>query len=364
MLGFFKRSKDQLRVLPAEEPKPNLQSVLIWVDESYRDPVSRVVRALALEEAYRDTGLREVHLVCPTIGLFTHEASQRGINVSTPDHEAPPLTLADTIQQLQPDIVVADLLNPPVAFPRTAGDKRLLFVLLCDRFHETALGADMVILPGCHPAPTFESLRLQPSRLADCLHGWDVVPLPKLYEEEASSNTSTSCIVALSSDEFVDHMLPLEQTLKTVFKQSLSLLDDSANGLPDKLKGLFDPKKTCDRESTLKDRRDMIDQANVVLTHTGPHMYEFLARGKNVILYTTSESEWTTAQWMQSQLGGVMAFNARKKEGDELDSQLKSVLDAPEIQKRAENNAEPIIKKNGAAHIASLTMDRWFQLVQ
>lgn len=364
MLGFFKRSKDQLRVLPAEEPKPNLQSVLIWVDESYRDPVSRVVRVLALEEAYRDTGLREVHLVCPTIGLFTHEAGQRGINVSTPDHEAPPLTLADTIQQLQPDIVVADLLNPPVAFPRTAGDKPLLFVLLCDRFHETALSADMVILPGCHPAPRFESLRLQPSRLADCLHGLDVVPLPKLYEEEVSSNSSTSCMVALASEEFMDHMASLEQTLKNAFKQPLFLLDDRANGLPDKLKGLFEPKTTCNRESTLKDRLHMIDQANVVMTHTGPHIYEFLARGKAVILYATSDSEWTTAQWLQSQLDGVTAFDARKKEGSDMESRLKNVLDDPEFQKQTKNKTELIIKENGAVRIATLTMNRWFQLAQ
>ncbi|MBD3268390.1 hypothetical protein GF373_17120 [bacterium] len=270
-----------------------IQTALIWIDPAFKDVTARIVRGFALAEACRDHAIPTVLLSCPeTDGSFLDSNLYR-IHLLDNTRKKSTQDFAALLDRWEPDLVIADLVNP--SKPQSLKARIPHLALIGDSFSESLFYADTVLLPGPVPYPNFETLDLLPSTLDNSLHGQRYIPLPHQYFTERE-HTPSKIGLALSGNcsvHDVDVLVTLITHLGWMDYFFFADMPEKAfwpirNAYPNKGRNGFD--------LTIKQRIRFIDEARVILAYPDIHIFEFLARGKPVVLLPRNQIEYKICQ--------------------------------------------------------------------
>ncbi|MBN2328371.1 MAG: hypothetical protein JXR73_14595 [Candidatus Omnitrophica bacterium] len=268
------------------------ESILIWIDSAYNDQSARLVRAIALAEGFQKSGINHIVLACPESQNLPEESEKRHIQWVDSRPGGDPLPFFEIVKASNADLAISDCF----ILPRHSSDETIPYwVLLCDVFSRQVFDSDAIqtyLMPGWILAPDFERLDLPPSRLGNCLHGVDYVPIPTIYYDEVSSPIEPDrLLIALSGHVNLESLRQLLDAIRNSWKDGVCILADvnskMAPQIREKIAGnielLIDP--------PWEKRLKAIRRAKLVLAYPSLNVYEFFAMCKPMILMPRNRQE-------------------------------------------------------------------------
>mgnify|MGYP006311852795 CR=1 FL=1 len=97
---------DSEEILDEEEEAIDIERVLIWIDKDHSDLISRILRGVAIAEAYVLLGSNHVVLACPYIPLVDIVVKESGIQYIQTNSVEGNIHLKESIIKLKPEIVI------------------------------------------------------------------------------------------------------------------------------------------------------------------------------------------------------------------------------------------------------------------
>lgn len=296
-MSLWKRIKDNrvektVKAREQQSSKVRPESVLIWIDAACNDHSARVVRGLAIAEAFRSKGIEKITLACLQSRNLLSEANDRNVYWLDSRPNGNPITFNEIVKTSKADLVIAD---SSVA-PRLQSDLPVpLFVLLADVFSPSLLETDsirVVLLPGLISPPDFEILRILPSRIGNCIHGMDYVPIPNSYFTDEIPNSQEDRVLAVLSGTMTpESFTSLLQTVKQSWSGGIVILADTPAESVQKIQEMTDESIEWLIAPSLRERVDAIRRAVVALAYPALNVYELLALRKPVLLMPRNEEE-------------------------------------------------------------------------
>jgi len=368
MLGFFRRSKEEKEQAKkeAKRRKIKLDRVLLWIDGAHRDLASRALRALALAEAFRRAGAQETVLACPALGWLAEAAKERGLIFLDAARDGVAMRFQEIFAVSPAEILVADPVVP-ISAPRTAAERiRPLFVQIGDAFSESLFTLDMVILPGVIVPPDFERLHLPPSRLTNCIHGENYVPLPALYSSRKKQPVEgrKTFLAAIAGNPAFDEAAAFVETMRAVEGGETALLADVPPALLESLHEKFAGMRIAGREASIMERLALIQEAEWIAAYPTNQIYEFLALGKPVILCPQTAAEEKVCQRIAEAGAGISAWENGRLSLEKVKA-LAAEWNGDEAKRRSAGaKAAELIPFGGAVRTVSLIVDRWIERLE
>ncbi len=358
MLGFLRKNKEEQNThteVSHTTPSKKVEQALVWIDPAYRGSPSRILRGAALAQALRAQGVSNVILACPYLPMIVFLiADLQHVDVSAEENVK---NLREAIKQYQPQLVIADLPAPmqsPLSLQGPA------FCQFGEKFQENLFSANLVLLPGMVAPPNFEQMKLQASRMADCLHGMEYVALPQTYfNTPANAQKKEQTLLIVSNNSSAEQALKILHDVKTANSESIKVMLEGAESLRPTLVNEIGVGNVVQQEMSLEERLGLMDQVKVVLTPPLPIMYEFMARGSAVIFYPGNVREKSLCAYLEEQTIGLQWQEENTQEF------LQNVLHDSSRLDHLREKSKSMLKRDGATRLAKVLVQRmeaWYAL--
>lgn len=362
-MALWKRIKDNrlekaAKVREGRKAPALPQSVLIWIDAAYNDLPARIVRGLALAEAFACAGVERVTISCLESRNLPAETEKRSIAWIHSRPNGNPITFNEIVKQAGADLVVADSATPP----RLQFDIHVpLFALLADSFSPTLFESDRVnavLLPGLIEPPDFETISLLPSRVGDAIHGPQYVPLPNEYFAPSPVETPPDrALIAVSGTVDADPLKRLIEIVHSAGLNAVSILADvpspSADSLRVELSGvcelLIDP--------PLSERRAALRSTRVILAFPSLIVYELLSQHQPLVLLPQSEQETRMSRQLLEK--GAARVIPTGEASDVLKTQVEEILHNEAARSQIITRASELIPPEGARNLVDVLVTRY-----
>lgn len=334
------------------------ESVLIWIDAAYSDFPARVARGLAIAEAFRAEGVEKVTLSCLQSRSLPIEADSRGVQWLDSRPNGAPITFNEIVKTVAADLVIADSCTPP----RLQADLKVpLFVLLADAFSPNLLEADSihaVLLPGLILPPDFETLQLLPSRLGDCIHGAQYVPIPRAYTANGVAAVKEDrLLIALSGNGVSENLAQLLETVKRSWSGDITVLADTSAGAAQKIQEMKEDRVEFLVDPPLPERLAAMQRAQFALSHPSLTLYELLALKKPVIVTPRNDGEIQLCR-LALEANAIRAVPASESL-DALSLCIDDLMKSEEARKKLRAGAGELVSTHGAKNIVNALLARF-----
>jgi hypothetical protein len=353
-----KRSEKTAKEQGGRQAAVRPHSALIWIDAVYSDLPARVARGLAIAEAFCAEGVEKVTLACLQSRNLPDEADRRGAHWLDSRPNGAPITFNEIVKTAEADLVIADSSTPP----RLQSDLKVpLFVLLADAFSPNLLEPDSIkalLLPGLILPPDFETLRLLPNRIGDCIHGPQYVPIPSAYATDgASAPQEDRVLIALSGNGIPETLTQLLETVKRSWSGEITVLADVSAGAAQKIQEIKEDRVEFLIDPPLSERLSAMRRAKLALAYPSLTQYELLALKKPVILMPRNEGEIQLCR-LVLEAKAARAVPASESQ-DALSLCLEELLKSDEGRKKLSAGAGELIPANGAKNIMDSLLARF-----
>ncbi|MFB3787571.1 MAG: hypothetical protein ACE15F_14515 [bacterium] len=361
-------SPREIHTSPPSPARP--RHVLVWIDASYADHPARIIRGLALAEAFKQASILQVTLACLPTRHLPAETEKRNLHWLNTRPGGAPLLFHEILKTTQADLVIADCLTPPRFQP---APPLVLFALVSDLFSDSLLASPMVdslLIPGLACPPDFSSLSLLPSRLADCFHGPRYIPLLAIPDEAGNTNPAPAStedktvLIAISGNENPEILHGLLERIRESWKGRIQILADIPPSAGERLKEALGGENTVLHDPPLPDRWKAIGAAQTIVAFPGLQVYEFLGCGKPVILLPRSDPEERIGRLLEARgavrvipVGASINMEKLKESFNELNQNetLRSFL---------QQKAKEIVEDGGARNAVDLWLRRYRRRVE
>jgi len=366
-MGLWKRIKENRPEKKSREEQSTTirpKSVLIWIDAACIDHPARVVRALAIGEAFQSEEIASVTLACLQSRNLPEEAKLRNIQWVDSRPNGNPITFNEIVKTSNADLIVAD----SCAAPRLQNDLHVsLLALVSDAFTAHLLEGESIhtiILPGLVSPPDFENTRILPSRIGSCIDGADYISIPLLYHADHTPNSSDGhVLIALAGNVNPESFASLRETVQRSWSGNIVILADGNIGQIEKLqeinataeniKWLIDP--------PLLERIEAIHSAVVALAFPSLNVYELLACNKPVLLISRNEEENRICQLAREQNLARTVPVSETPEG--LYQTINELLNDKDARRILSERARAWMPVQGAKNIVRALLARFERIV-
>lgn len=330
------------------------ENILLWISPDVDQRASRVIRMLGLAEALQKAGSDNLHIASPPAIQIAEECSKRGM-LWRDNQRAQSESLQNALSEIRPNLTFAEVSDRDQILPIHPPDS--LLGCFSDAFIEELLELDFVLLPGFIDPPPFENLRVPPSFLAKCVHGPHVYPLPELYSQPLASEAS-NLLLAIDEQSSLDAVHSWIDQIRNWDLRPLSLLMDISSEVEDQFAARYPDLIRVGRFNSLQTRLDVINQSRVIITFPGLHIYEYLARGKALVVLYQNEKE---KQYAESLLGmenapilSAQVDHAR----EECRIRVNELLFNHELRKQRELHSYERISRRGNQRLIRILLER------
>ncbi len=336
------------------------QSVLIWIDAACNDLPARIVRGLALAEAFVNAGIERVTVSCLECRNVPAETEKRSIAWIHSRPNGNPITFNEIVKQAGADLVIADSVIPP----RLQLDIHIpLFALLADLFFLTLFESDRVnavLLPGLIEPPDFETLSLLPSRVGDTIHGLQYVPLPGEYFTPPPLATPPEhALIAVSGMVDSDLIKRLIEIVHSAGINAVSILADIPSLSADSLR--MELSDACEFliDPPLPARLAALRNTRLILAFPSLSVYELLSQHRPLVLLPRSERETRTSRLILER--GAARVIPAGETSDALKTQVEELLHNEPERNQLMTRASELIPSGGARNLVEVLLTRYAQ---
>jgi hypothetical protein len=339
--------------------KKTVSRVLLWIDGAYHDFTARLVRGFALGEAFRQSGVDSVTMACPeTDGAFLDSNLFR-INLIDISKKSSLSDLQQIITEQKPDIIIADVVSSAKVKEMYEMPQKPFFVLLADAFSESLFLADMVLLPGMIPYPNFEEMDMLPSHIDKTRHGMNYLLFPSGYHQPVvPAQSSDSLCLALSGNPSRKDIQSLVDMAESIEAQPYLFADVPAPALW-QIRKETRLETMGSSELTIKQRIAAIDRARMIVAFPSIHVYEFLARGKAVLLLPRTDFEKRICADMESENMVRVFSQAATNEIPALRQKVQELWSDEALLASLADSARPACKECGANRTVAEILKRF-----
>lgn len=340
--------------------KPN--KVLLWMDGGYSDASARFIRGYALAEALRKQGISQLLFAGPETdgafldcNLYRSELLDNTRKSSTAD-------FWNCITQHKPDIVIAEMVNPARIKNQANQPKIPFLALLGDAFSESLFFAKLILLPGFIPYPDFEEMDLLPSHLDKTLHGNNYLLLPSVYHESAVESNPLSrqeLCIAITGNQSPKDIMPAVESMKPLHPSNLFLLADISETTLWQIQQEYKGEILSGSKITVKKRIAAIERSRLIIAFPSLPVYEFLARGKAVLLLPRNDFEMSICERLKKEGAAAVCPVQQSNFLEELQKRSRELWENGSQLKTMGENARRLISKEGAGCVACEILKRY-----
>lgn len=362
-MGLWKRIKENRSEKKSREERTSTirpKSVLVWIDAACNDLPARVVRGLAIAEAFRIEGIDAVSLACLQNRNLPEEANRRNIQWIDSRPDGNPITFTEIVKTSNADFIVAD----SCAAPRLQNDLRVpLLALLSDSFSPPLLEGESIhaaVLPGLISPPDFEHTRILPSRIGNCLHGAQYVPIPACYRsDDTLALQENHVLLTLAGNVEPESYASVIQAVQRYWSGEIIVLADIPAGHVQKLqeietsgenvKWVIDP--------PLTERIEAIRNAVFALAFPSLNVYELWACQKPVVLLPRNDGEKRIGQMAIEQ--NIARMVPLSETPESLDRCIDELVNEKEAGRILGESARTWMPEHGARNIVNALLARF-----
>ncbi len=356
---IIKKNRKEKTKKTKKAPLP--KSVMIWIDAAYSDQPARVIRGLALAEAFCKADIESVSLSCLACGGLTDEITKRNIQWINSRPDGNPLTFNEIVKVSAADIVIADCTTPPRLQPDL---NTSLFALLADAYSDSLFASnrvDAALLPGLITQPDFENIEAQASCMADCIHGLQYVPiLDEYFSQNNETPSEDRLLIAVSGNASPEDLSPILDAVRPLTRSPIKILADVSTNSADQLKEAFSSDAELLISPSLSDRITAIRQTCLVIARPGLNIYELIAMGKPVILTPRTDKEIKTCQLFLKQ--NAVRVTPIADSFDMLKMSIEELLKNGEERKKLSQQAVDLLDANGSKNTVDILLTRFARI--
>jgi len=354
-----KNRKDKTNKIK-KSPRP--KSVMIWIDAAYNDQPARVIRGLALAEAFCNAGIESVSLSCLACSNLTDEIEKNPkIKWIDSRPNGNPLTFNEIVKVSAAEIVIADCTTPPRLQPDL---NTSLFILLADEYSDSLFASHRVnaaLLPGLIITPDFEKTEVPASRMADCIHGAQYIPMPDAYYTQTDASPAPGhLMIAVSGNASLEEISPILDALHPLSKSPITILADVSTDSAKQLQEAYTDNVELLISPSLADRMTAIRQASLAIACPGLNILELLALRKPVIITPRSNQQVKVCQLLLKQ--NTVRVTPIADSLDMLKMNVEELLKNEEERKNLSKQAGDLLDANGSKNVVDALLTRFARI--